>query len=125
MNKCTLLGRIGKDLEMRYTASGTAVANTSLATSKKIKGEQITQWHSLTFWGQTAELAAKYFSKGDVMAVEGEIEYRTYEDRDGNTRHVTEIRVTQLHFVPGGTKAGTRQENSSQGQGDTEDGIPF
>lgn len=112
MNKVILCGRLGKDLETRFTASGAAVANTSLATSKKIKGEEKTSWHNLTFWGKTAELAAQYFKKGDVMMVEGEIDYRTYQNKDGETKYQTDITVTQLHFVPGGT----RQAGDSQGQ---------
>jgi single-strand DNA-binding protein len=116
MNKVILLGRIGKDLELRYTAGGTAVANTSLATSKKIKGEQVTQWHNLVFWDKTAELAAKYFKKGDPLSVEGEIEYRSYDTKDGEKKYITEIRVSQLHFVPGGAASAQSTERGAHGK---------
>ena len=116
MNKVILLGRIGKDLELRYTNSGTAVASTSMATSKKIKGEQITQWHRLIFWGQQAETVTQYVKKGDQLAVEGEIEYRSYQDKDGNNRDITEIKVVGFDFVGGKGEAGGSRENAAQGQ---------
>ena len=116
MNKVILLGRIGKDLELRHTNSGTAVASTSMATSKKIKGEQITQWHRLIFWGQQAETVTQYLKKGDQLAIEGEIEYRSYQDKDGNNRDITEIRVTGFDFIGGKGEAGGSRENAAQGQ---------
>lgn len=132
MNRTILCGRIGRDIETRFTASGTAVANTSLATSKKVKGEEKTSWHALTFWGKTAELAAQYFKKGDVMMVEGEIDYRTYQNKDGETKYQTDINVSQLHFVPGGSRQGQQQERPAQRQPqpqsggfDDQDSIPF
>lgn len=122
MNKVILLGRIGKDLELRYTNSGTAVASTSMATSKKIKGEQITQWHRLIFWGTQAETVTQYVKKGDQLAIEGEIEYRSYQDRDGNNRDITEIRVTGFDFIGGKGEAGGSRENAPQGQRSNERG---
>ena len=116
MNKVILLGRIGKDLELRYTNSGTAVASTSMATSKKIKGEQITQWHRLIFWGPQAETVTQYVKKGDQLAIEGEIEYRSYQDKDGNNRDITEIRVTSFDFIGGKGEAGGSRENAAQSQ---------
>lgn len=140
MNKVILLGRIGKDLELRYTNSGTAVASTSMATSKKIKGEQITHWHRLIFWGPQAETVTQYVKKGDQLAIEGEIEYRSYQDKDGNNRDITEIRVTGFDFIGGKGEAGGSRENAARGQRSSErgnsapqteapfnpdDGIPF
>ena len=122
MNKVILLGRIGKDLELRYTNSGTAVASTSMATSKKIKGEQITQWHRLIFWGQQAETVTQYVKKGDQLAIDGEIEYRSYQDKDGNNRDITEIRVTGFDFIGGKGEAGGSRENAPQGQQRSERG---
>ena len=116
MNKVILLGRIGKDLELRHTNNGTAVASTSMATSKKIKGEQVTQWHRLIFWGPQAETVTQYVKKGDQLAVEGEIEYRSYQDKDGNNRDITEIKVVGFDFVGGKGEAGGSRESGSQGQ---------
>jgi single-strand DNA-binding protein len=124
MNKATLLGRLGKDAELRYTTNGTAVANVSLATSKKIKGEQITQWHTLVFWGKTAEIAAQYCKKGDQIAVEGEIEYRAYDDRDGNKKYITEIRVTQFYFVGGNQGTGECGDRGTAGHPDGQKPAP-
>ena len=99
MNRATILGRIGKELELRYTPNGTAVTTFSLATSKKVKGEQVTQWHNLVAFGKTAEILSQYVSKGDQLLVEGEIQYRSYDNKDGQKVHVTEILVNQFHFV--------------------------
>lgn len=129
MNKIILIGRIGKDIELRHTNSGTAVASTSMATSKKIKGEQITQWHRLIFWGPQAETVTQYVKKGDQLAIEGEIEYRSYQDKDGNNRDITEIRVTGFDFIGGKGEAGGRERGNSAPQTeapfDDGDQIPF
>lgn len=124
MNKAILIGRIGKDIELRNTNSGTAVASTSMATSKKIKGEQITQWHRLIFWGPQAETVTQYVKKGDQLAIEGEIEYRSYQDKDGNNRDITEIRVTGFDFIGSKGDTGGSRESAPQSQQRSERGNP-
>lgn len=105
MNKTILLGRIGKDIELKATKGGMEVASFSLATSKKVKGEQVTQWHSLVAFGKTAETLAKYVSKGDQLLVEGEIQYRSYDNREGQKVNLTEILINQFEFVGTAGKA--------------------
>lgn len=133
MNKVILLGRLGKNPEIRFAQSGTAVLNCSLATSKKIKGEDITQWHRLVAFGKTAAIIERYVTKGDQLAIEGEISYGNYE-KDGQKIYTTDIIVNTFHFV--GSKK-DQQQNQQQGnqpqqqeptrqkQQEPEDDIPF
>ena len=100
LNKVMLIGNLGADPEVRSTNNGSRVANLSLATSRQWTGQggdkqEKTEWHRVICWNnkgaQLADLAEKYMKKGDKIYVEGRIEYRTWEDRDKQTRYVTEI----------------------------------
>lgn len=104
VNKVILVGRLGKDPDLRYTTSGTAVANFTLATSERFKdrnGEQQerTEWHNLVAWRQLAEICGKYLKKGKQIYVEGKIQTRSYDDRDGNKKYITEIIVDQMQML--------------------------
>lgn len=99
-NKVTLIGRTGKEVEMVKFENG-QLAKVSLATSEhytNAKGEKVeeTQWHNLVCYGKTAEIMEKYVEKGKEIAVEGKIVYKTYDDKDGQKRYITEIRVEEL-----------------------------
>jgi len=123
VNKVILLGRLGKDPEVKRFDSGKVVATFSLATSEKYKDQEETQWHNIVLWGTTAELAEKYLTKGSQLFVEGKVKYRTYDDKDGAKRYVTEIAGERITFVGGAAKT---QENAPQGQieqGDAD--LPF
>lgn len=105
LNKVLLIGNLGADPEVRSTANGTRVATLSVATSRvwtNQAGErqEKTEWHRVVLWnnrgGQLADLAEKYLKKGDRVYVEGRIEYRTWEDREGNTRYTTEITAREI-----------------------------
>jgi len=122
MNRATILGRVGKELELRYTQNGTAVTSFSLATSKKVKGEQVTQWHNLIAFNQSAEILTKYVSKGDQLLVEGEIQYRSYDNKDGIKVNVTEILVNQFHFV-GNSGGGQQPRHTTETQQQTADRV--
>lgn len=104
-NKCLLLGRLGKDPELKYTASGTATCKFSLATSEKYKdktsGELVekTQWHNVVVWGKAAELSNQYLAKGRQAFVEGKIENRSWDDKDGNKKYITEIIASTVQFI--------------------------
>ncbi len=111
MNNVQLLGRIGQDPELNYTQSGMAVGKFSLATNKKIKGEDKTSWHRCVAFQQTAELIGKYVNKGDQLCVEGEISYGSY-DKDGVKVYTTDIVVNRIHFV----SAGKKQNQGNQQQ---------
>lgn len=114
INKAILVGNLGKDPELRYTASGQAVATFSLATTEKFKnkgGEQQerTEWHNIVAWGPLAEICGKYLVKGKQVYVEGRIQSRSYDDRDGNKRYITEIVISDMQMLggrPGDESAG-------------------
>jgi single-strand DNA-binding protein len=106
VNKAILLGRLGADPEIRYTSSGTAVVNVSLATNESYtnrEGERVekTEWHRLVFWRQLAEIAGQYLRKGGQVYVEGTLRYRTYEESEGGERFTTEIEVRELSMLDG------------------------
>jgi len=104
-NKVTLIGRTGKEVETLNFENG-SVAKVSLATSDFYtngKGDKVeeTQWHNLVAFGKTAEIMQKYVDKGNEIAVEGKITYRNYEDKDGQKRFITEIRVEEIVLLGG------------------------
>jgi len=104
-NKVTLIGRTGKDVETLNFENG-IIAKVSLATSDhytNAKGEKVedTQWHNLVAFGKTAEIMQKYVQKGNEIAVEGKITYRNYEDKEGQKKFITEIRVEEILMVGG------------------------
>jgi single-strand DNA-binding protein len=100
VNKVILVGNVGKDPEVRYTQTGTAVATFSLATSDRIKRndqwEDRTEWHNIVAWGRTAETCGQWVKKGTQLFVDGRIQTRKWQDRDGNNRYTTEIVVNQM-----------------------------
>jgi single-strand DNA-binding protein len=101
MNKVILVGRLGQDPEVRYTENGTAVANLSLATtqtwkSKSGEKKEKTEWHRIVVFGNTAEFAKEYLRKGTMLAVDGQLRTRKWEDRDGTTKYTTEVLARQL-----------------------------
>jgi len=105
LNKVMLIGNLGADPEVRSTANGSRVANLSLATSRQWNNQagekqEKTEWHKVVVWNtkfsKLADFVEKYLKKGDRIYVEGRIEYRTWEDREGNTRYVTEINAREL-----------------------------
>ena len=106
VNKVILIGNLGRDPELRYTPGGQAVANFTLATSENWtdkSGERVerTEWHRIVTWGKTAELCAQYLSKGRTVFIEGRLQTRDWEDRDGNKRQTTEINAATVQFLGG------------------------
>lgn len=103
-NSVTLIGHIGKEVEVTTFEKGGMKASVSLATNDyytNAAGEKVedTQWHNLTAFGKTAELFQKYVKKGSEIAVEGKITYRSYEDKEGVKKYITEIVVNELMFL--------------------------
>jgi len=104
VNKVILIGNLGKDPDLRYTPSGQAVATFSLATNDRYKdkdGQMVerAEWHNIVVWGKQAETAKEYLKKGRQIFVEGRIAYRTYDDREGNKRYITEVVAQRLQFL--------------------------
>ena len=105
VNKVILIGNLGKDPEIRYTQSGTAVANFTMATTESWGGkdgqerQEKTEWHNIVVWARLAEICNQYLSKGRQVYIEGRIQTRKWEDRDGNTRYTTEIVAQNMQML--------------------------
>jgi len=139
INKVILVGRLGSDPEVRYTPSGDAVANFSIATSEEWKdknsGEkrERTEWHRIVAWRKLGEICGEYLSKGKQVYVEGRIQTNAWEDKEGNKKYTTEIVASTVQFLGGRDSADTGRPESppipefpgtpSSGFGD--DDIPF
>ena len=107
-NKVQLIGNLGNAPEVKTTESGKKLARFSVATNesyRNAKGEKVTEttWHNLVAWGKVAEIAEKYLNKGSEIAVEGKLINRSYTDKDGNKKYITEVQVNELLML--GSKA--------------------
>lgn len=107
INKVILVGNLGADPELRYTSGGQAVCDMRMATSERWKGkdgemQEKTEWHRIVVWGRSAESCNEYLRKGSQAYVDGRIQTRKWEDRDGNTRYTTEIVANRVLFLSGG-----------------------
>jgi single-strand DNA-binding protein len=143
VNKVILVGNLGRDPELRYTQSGQAVVNFTLATNenytkKSGEREERTEWHRVIAWARTAELCAEYLAKGRTVYVEGRLQTREWEDREGQKRRTTEIVAQTVQFLggrggAGGGGGGGGQRPSGAGEAAAgssappppEDDIPF
>mgnify|MGYP001818617383 FL=1 len=139
INKVILIGRLGSDPEVRYTPSGVAVANFNIATSEEWKdkdsGEkkERTEWHRIVAWRRLGEICGEYLSKGKQVYIEGRLQTRDWEDKDGNKRYTTEIVANDVQFLgardssesarPRSTSSADYQGMPAQGPAD--DDIPF
>ena len=126
VNKVQLLGNIGKDPEVRETKSG-KVVNLVLATSERYtdksgQKQENTEWHNLVVFGKLADVVTKYVKKGDKLYVEGSITTRKWEDKEGNTRYNTDIKVRDLTML-GGTEK--KAQPVAAGIDEDEDQLPF
>jgi single-strand DNA-binding protein len=106
VNKVILVGRLGKDPEVKYTQGGTPVARFSLATDETWKDQggekqQRTEWHNIVAWSKLAEICGQYLTKGRLIYLEGRLQTRTWEDKDGNKRSTTEVRADNMVMLSG------------------------
>lgn len=113
VNKVILVGRLGRDPETRYTSSGQAVCNFTLATDESYRDrsgerQKRTEWHRIVLWGKLAEIAQQYLRKGALVYIEGRIQTRQWDDRDGNKRTSTEIVANVMRML--GARADTAAE---------------
>lgn len=137
VNKAILVGRLGADPEVRYTPDGTMVANFRIATDEPGKdknGERIqrTEWHRIVTFGKLAEICSKYLTKGKLVYLEGRIQTRTWEDKDGVKRSTTEIVALNMQMLdsrPQRGAEGASEETPLPSQGVNgplpEDDVPF
>lgn len=142
VNKAILIGRLGQDPELRYTPGGKAVCSFSLATSERWTGQdgqknESTTWHNIVSWGRQAEVMKEYLTKGQQVYIEGRIDNRSYEDKEGQKKYRSEVVVQNFQFLGsrgegggGGGATATASGSSanmppeSQGSSDDDD-LPF
>jgi single-strand DNA-binding protein len=144
VNKAIIVGNLGRDPEVRFTPDGRAVARFSVATTERWTDQQgqrqeRTEWHNVVVWGKQAEACGQYLSKGRQVFVEGSIRSRSYDDKTGNKRYITEIIARDVRFL-GSSGAGAGGgagrvsdqgfaappgEDAPAGTSDVEDDIPF
>ena len=103
-NKVQLIGNVGNDPEIKTLEGGRKLANLTIATRdnyKNEKGEKVeqTEWHRVVAWGKTAEINEQFVSKGKEIAIEGKLTHRTYDDKNGEKRYVTEVLISDLLFL--------------------------
>ena len=142
VNKVILIGHLGKDPEVRYMPSGNAVCNVTLATSDSWKDKQSgetrdrTEWHNLVFYGRLAEIAGEYLRKGSQAYVEGRLQTRKWQDKNGNDRYTTEIIVNDMQMLGGrggggsadysaAPAAASSSAGAASGPDEFDDDIPF
>ena len=144
VNKVILVGNLGRDAELRYTPGGAAVAKFSLATTevwndKAGQRQERTEWHNIDLWGKQAESLSEYLVKGKQIYVEGRLQTRQWDDKDGNKRYTTEIRGDRIVLLGGGAGrgGGSMQRGGEESMGGahapspdvaeplTDDDIPF
>lgn len=123
VNKVILIGNLGKDPEVRYMPSGSAVANVTLATSEQWKDKQTgeqqerTEWHNIVFFNRLAEIVGEYLKKGSQVYVEGSLRTRKWQDKSGNDRYTTEIVASEMQML-GGRGGGGGSGGSGSGSND-------
>jgi single-strand DNA-binding protein len=139
VNKVILVGNLGRDPELRYTTSGTPVANFTMATTDRWadpagERKERTEWHRIVVWGKQAEIVGEYLRKGRQVYIEGSLQTREWTDRDGNKRYTTEVRAQRVQMLGRRDEATPASAEPSPEQpatvaepqdGYEEDDIPF
>ena len=136
INKVILIGNLGRDPEVRYTPNGVAIANFSIATSEEWKDkdtgekQERTEWHRIVAWRRLGEICGEYLHKGSQVYIEGRLQTREWEDRDGNKRYTTEVVAQNMQMLGKPSREG-RAESQEERYPDEEpisipdDDIPF
>ena len=141
VNKVILVGNLGRDAELRYTPGGAAVSTINMATTeewndKAGQRQEKTEWHRVVLWGKSAESLTEYLTKGKQIYVEGRLQTRQWDDKDGNKRYTTEIRGDRIVLLGGGGRGGAMADRGDAGGAHapgpepspeplTDDDIPF
>ena len=130
VNKVIIIGNLGKDPEMRYMPSGDAIANLRIATTDKFKDrngemQEVTEWHTVSFFGKTAEVCGQYLKKGSSVYVEGSLRTRKWQDKEGQDRYTTEIRGDRMQMLGGrGTGGGMADYDAPPMEGSPRESAP-
>ena len=113
MNTVNLIGRLARDPELRFTASGKAVATFSVAVNRPFSKTNEADFFNIVVWGRSAENCANYLAKGRLVGIEGRLQSRSYETKTGERRYVTEIVANQVEFLEWGNKDNQRNQNQN------------
>jgi single-strand DNA-binding protein len=130
VNKVILVGNLGRDAELRYTPGGAAVATLNMATTevwndKAGQKQEKTEWHRIVLWGKSAESLSEYLTKGKQIYIEGRLQTRQWDDKDGNKRYTTEIRGDRVVLLGGGGGGGRSQSIDRSGDSGAGTERPF
>jgi len=136
VNKVILIGNLGRDPELRYTPGGQAVVNFTLATNERFstkdgEKQERTEWHRIVVWGRTGEICAQYLAKGRSVYIEGRLQTREWEDKEGQKRRTTEIVANTVQFLGGRGEGGSGGPSGGSGSGGSDadppppDDVPF
>ena len=130
LNKVMIIGNLGKDPEIRATTTGQSVATFSIATSEKFKNkngeqEERTEWHKVVLWGKLADIAGQYLTKGKTVYIEGRIQTRKWEGKDGQDRYTTEIVGETMKMLGGKEGPSKGTENAESDASYQEMDVPF
>ena len=138
LNQCNFIGNLGNDPEIRYAASGTTIANISIACSHKYKDEEHTEWVRGVAFGKLAEIIGEYLRKGSQVFISGRMQTKKWEDKDGNNRYTTEIVINDMKMLgnksggsnatPSSDSSGSQPEQAAKptaASNDFDDDIPF
>ncbi len=132
VNKCQILGNLGKDVEVRQTNSGTTAASFPVATSEKWNDknnqkQEKTEWHNIVAWGKLGEIAAKYLKKGASVFVDGKITTNVWEDKEGKKNYRTEIVARDIQFLDSqnGSQNGSDESAGNGSSSAEQDDLPF
>lgn len=129
LNHIVIMGRLGKDPELRRTQSGVAVATFNVAVDRDFKdkatGQRATDWITCVAWRSTAEFVEKYFSKGSQVLVAGRLQMREWTDKDGNKRISAEVQAENVYFAGAKTEGGQREMPEFEVMNDDDTDLPF
>ena len=137
VNKVILIGRLGKDPEVKFTQGGVSYARFSIATDETWKDQggerqQRTEWHNIVAWRKLADICGQYLTKGKLIYIEGHLQTRSWEDKDGSKRYMTEVQTDTMVMLSGGNseykpefKSEHKQNKSSPKEEEVSDSMPF
>ena len=130
LNKVFLIGRLGRDPEIRYMPNGEAVCNFSVATSEKYtdkngQRQEVTEWHNVTMYRKLAEIAGQYLKQGSQVYIEGKIKSRKYTDKNGAERTAYDIIANEMKMLGGNAQTPAQKPQPAQAQEDIDDDVPF
>lgn len=123
LNRIIICGHLGRDPELKYTPSGTAVCDVSCAVTSKWKNGEHTEWFNVVAWAKSAEFLAEHGSKGAIAIVEGEIRTEKWQDKEGRDRYTTKLVAQRVQLIGG--KRAKRPEGAAEKEQDFDDDIPF